>query len=413
MDTSPGLMDAMHDLKVERVRIQRNANGLRQIAARRDEGWGSTEDLLPGCEELLAGYSARVRQGGHERLDLVLREETGLRFMCAVHSTVAGPGAGGLRRHDLVDPEAEVVQDALNLSRAMSYKNLAAKNGRGGSKLCVHNPPLPTHDRESWLLTLAEEIDLSGTITGPDMGFTGGDILDLAERTDNVSGFRSGGTTASTAFGVRAALGATAAALARALNEVHVAIHGLGGLGLSVAEELSRTATKLTVTDQDHRRIDALLAGLTPGDRKKVNVVAPYQITQVEADILCPCAGGGIITAETLEELRCRAVCGGANNQLAGDSLDEELALAERLHEAGILFVPDWLASAGGTIHGVMEAAEGDAFEARKAHARIQRVCGWEVDAILEEAKRVGAPPLSLAVDRHLQLLPSTKGTRR
>ena len=95
MDTQAGLIDAMRDLKVERVRVQRGAAGIRRIAARSDEGWQLAEHLLPGCDELLDLHTACVRKGGHERLDLVLRQEIGLRFICAVHSTSAGPGAGG------------------------------------------------------------------------------------------------------------------------------------------------------------------------------------------------------------------------------------------------------------------------------------------------------------------------------
>ena len=410
MESNPGLIDAMRDLEVERLRFQARGERTRIVAARKDEAWQPAADLLPGCESLLEQYEAAFRTGGHERLDVVFRDGVGLRFLCAVHSSQAGPGAGGLRRHDLVDPEETVIRDVLNLARAMTYKNLAAKTSRGGSKLCIHNPPLPPYDREAWLEALTEEIDLSGTITGPDVGLTGADIRDLAARTDNVSGIRGGGTSVSAALGVHESLQATAAALGQPLNETHVTIQGLGGLGLTLATQLARDGAKLTVTDQDHGRIDALLAGLMPAERKLVGVVAPYQIAEVEADIFSPCAVGDVITLGGIDGLRCRAICGGANNQLHADSLGEELALAERIHDAGILFVPDWLASAGGTIHGVMEWEQGDAFDTKKAQARIRRISGWAVDALLEEAKRTGRVPLDIAVERHLGDLSPTPG---
>ena len=410
MESNPGLIDAMRDLEVERLRFQARGERTRIVAARKDEAWQPAADLLPGCESLLERYEAAFRTGGHERLDVVFRDGVGLRFLCAVHSSQAGPGAGGLRRHDLVDPEETVIRDVLNLARAMTYKNLAAKTGRGGSKLCIHNPPLPPYDREAWLVALTEEIDLSGTITGPDVGLTGADIRDLAARTDNVSGILGGGTSVSAAFGVHEALQATAAALGQPLNETHVTIQGLGGLGLTLATQLARDGAKLTVTDQDHGRIEALLSGLTPDERKLVGVVAPYQISEVEADIFSPCAVGDVITMDGIDGLRCRAICGGANNQLRADTLGDELALAERLHDAGILFVPDWLASAGGTIHGVMESEQGESFDTKKAQARIRRISGWAVDALLEEAKRTGRVPLDIAVERHLGDLSPTPG---
>jgi glutamate dehydrogenase/leucine dehydrogenase len=43
--------------------------------------------------------------------------------------------------------------------------------------------------------------------------------------------------------------------------------------------------------------------------------------------------------------LRCRVVCGAANNQLASDDVED--ALVER----GILYVPDFVANAGGIVN--------------------------------------------------------------
>ena len=44
----------------------------------------------------------------------------------------------------------------------------------------------------------------------------------------------------------------------------------------------------------------------------------------------------------------------------------------------------------------------GDAFDLKKAHARIRRVCGWMVDELLERSKRTGRVPLDLAAERYL-----------
>lgn len=52
------------------------------------------------------------------------------------------------------------------------------------------------------------------------------------------------------------------------------------------------------------------------------------------------------VTAETLPELQCRIIAGGANNILAAP--DEQ---AEALAARGILYAPDFLANAGGVIY--------------------------------------------------------------
>lgn len=402
MDSNPGLMDALKTAGVERLRLRLESGQLRTLASAPDGSWAPAEGLLPGAEALLAELSRRFLLGGHERLDLVHREPVGLRFFCAVHSTARGPGAGGLRRSDPVTSEIEVIQDVLNLSRAMTYKNAVAKTGKGGSKLAIHNPPIPPYDREAWLTALAEEIDLSGTITGPDVGLTLQDLQDLQELSSNVTGLRGGGTAVSAAFGVHESLQACAAALGQPLNETHVAIHGMGNLGTALGETLAKNGATLTITDRDHRRLDGFLSSILPEDRKRCTVVAPYQILEVKADILVPCAVGGLIDESHARSLAVKAICGGANNQLAADSLEGEVHIARLLHDHGVIYVPDWMASAGGTIHGTMEAALREGFDQKKAQARIRRICRWLVDEILEESKRTGRMPLELAVERFL-----------
>jgi glutamate dehydrogenase/leucine dehydrogenase len=395
--------DAMRDAGVERLRFRRTPEGsIRIVAALRDGAWEEERARLPGAESASAWVTERMLRGGHERLDLVFREEVGLRFLCAVHSTHLGPGAGGLRRTDLVVPEIEVIGGLLNLARAMTYKNAAAGSGRGGSKLGVHNPGIPEYERSAWIECLAEEIELSGTITGPDTGYPADVYRDLAERSDAVTGVTGGGTAEAAAHGVYLAVRATAAALGISLAEATLAVQGLGSLGLDLARRLVADGARLTVTDRDHRRIDALLAGLEADRRSRVSVVAPYQILDVGCDVLVPCATGGVVSQETLPRLRARALCGGANNQLEASCLEDEISLARALQARSILFVPDWLASAGGAIHGIAEWRAGPDFDPRQARARIRRLCGWGVDEILERAKRTGTPPLEVAIERFL-----------
>ena len=272
----------------------------------------------------------------------------------------------------------------------------------GGSKLCIHNTDLPPYAREAWLDLLAEEIDLSGTITGPDSGFSRGLYLDLAERSHNVTGATGGGTASAAAAGCGAAVRACAAALGAPLSELKIVVQGLGGLGMPLAEDLARAGAALVVTDRNPQRLDDLLGALTPELRKRVDVVAPYQALEVEADILATCALGGVISSMNASELKVRAICGGANNQLVAESFADERDLARHLQEAGVLYVPDWMASAGGAIHGVMEFEAGEEFDPRAALARIHRVCGWQVDEVLGDSRRTGQAPLEVGRERYL-----------
>jgi leucine dehydrogenase len=73
-------------------------------------------------------------------------------------------------------------------------------------------------------------------------------------------------------------------------------------------------------------------------------VVAPGDALTTECDVYAPCAVGGTLSADSIPQLRCRIVAGSANNQLAAP---ED---AQRLHDRGILYAPDYVINAGGVI---------------------------------------------------------------
>ncbi len=77
-----------------------------------------------------------------------------------------------------------------------------------------------------------------------------------------------------------------------------------------------------------------------------VEIVPVADILAVECDIFAPCALGAGLNDQTIPQLRCKVMAGGANNQLA----DEERHGRE-LHERGILYAPDFVINAGGLIN--------------------------------------------------------------
>src|SRR3954469_17773389 len=73
---------------------------------------------------------------GHEAVHSFYDERSGLKSIIAVHSTARGPAAGGCRMWNY-PTAAEALDDALKLSRAMSYKNAMADLDRGGGKAVI------------------------------------------------------------------------------------------------------------------------------------------------------------------------------------------------------------------------------------------------------------------------------------
>jgi leucine dehydrogenase len=71
----------------------------------------------------------------------------------------------------------------------------------------------------------------------------------------------------------------------------------------------------------------------------------------VRADIFAPCALGAVINDKTIPQLRVEVVAGAANNQLQDERHGDEL------HRRGVLYVPDYVANAGGVINVYSELA--------------------------------------------------------
>lgn len=100
-------------------------------------------------------------------------------------------------------------------------------------------------------------------------------------------------------------------------------------------------------------------------------------------DVFCPCAWGGILNENTIPQLKCRAVVGAANNQLG-----EEIPDSYRLHDNQILYVPDYVANAGGLVSVAEELTahrEGRPYSAERVIEHVRGI-GKTVDEILERS---------------------------
>jgi glutamate dehydrogenase/leucine dehydrogenase len=123
----------------------------------------------------------------------------------------------------------------------------------------------------------------------------------------------------------------------------------------------------------------------------------PGGILSIDCDILAPCALGGVIEEQAVEDLNCKMILGGANNQLAAHSQHDEIRMAQRVAEKGVLFVPDWIVNAGGVIQGKMEHVKAEAFMLEDALAEAEHVIPPNVKQVLHIARRDGITPVEAA----------------
>lgn len=305
---------------------------------------------------------------GHEQVVFVADPDTGIRAVIAIHSTALGPSLGGIRFWHYPDDGAAIA-DALRLAEAMSLKAAAAGLRQGGGKAVVQwtDPTRPRTPEQ--LAVLGHAIDELGGryLAAEDVGATTADMDGIAAVTPWVTGVSeslggSGDPSPTTAFGVWA--GMRAAAQERwgstTLADRHVVIQGAGKVGSGLARSLLADGARVSVSDVDLARVSALVAELG------VAVVAPEDAVIAECDILAPCALGEVVNPSTVGSLRCEIICGGANNQLASDDMDD--ALAAR----GILYAPDFVVNAGGILNIAEEFVGYSHDRALAATARIE-----------------------------------------
>jgi valine dehydrogenase (NAD+) len=317
---------------------------------------------------------ARSLNGEHERVELVQDLELGLHAVIAIHSTVLGPALGGLRLHPYEHGLPQALDDALRLSRAMTLKAAAAGLDLGGGKAVMVDDGR-AELREARLVALAHEIDrLDGAyLTAEDVGTSTADMDLIARHTpyvlgrtraDGVGGDPSPATVRTVIGAMRVALGVLDGDEQLCGREIGVI--GLGKVGGRLAGWLAHDGAHVV-------GYDPLAEAGAPLREAGVELAASAQdVLARELDVLAPCAVGGTIDPAVAAHLRCRVVCGSANNPLTGG--EAELALAQH----GILYVPDFLANCGGLIHsdGERRGAEADEVERalRRAKARTSEV---------------------------------------
>ena len=153
-----------------------------------------------------------------------------------------------------------------------------------------------------------------------------------------------------------------------------VLVQGAGSVGAVLARELVEADARVLVSDVDESRAAATGCETVP----------PEAVLVTEVDVYSPCAIGGVLDAESIPRLACRAIAGCANNQLA----DPEAT--ELLQERGILYAPDYIVSAGGIIQ--LIGLEDEGWDETQLEERLAGI-GDTLRTLYAEADGAGITP--------------------
>jgi leucine dehydrogenase len=332
---------------------------------------------------------------GHEGLHAFHDGKAGLNCLIAIHSTALGPASGGVRMWAYPDDQA-AIDDALRLSRAMSYKNAMAGLDLGGGKTVIIGDSR-TAKTPALFEALGRAVEaLGGRYWGAeDVGVSPADLAHARKTTRFMAGLEghpaaSGDPSPVTAEGVKRGVElCVRRALGRPLSDVTVAIQGVGHVGAILARKLAAEGARLVVCDVNEAQAAAVAR------ETGARVVSPEAIFDVEADVFAPCALGGAVSPETLPRLKAKVIAGGANNQMA------DAAIGQAVFDRGVLYAPDFVINGGGIINvaGEIRALErGEAFDPAWVEAKLAAMI-VTLDEVLDRSAAERRPADQVAIE--------------
>ena len=332
----------------------------------------------------------RMQADGFEQVVFCTDRTSGLRAIIAIHNTTIGPALGGIRMRPY-PTEEDALTDVLRLARAMSHKASVAGVDLGGGKSVIIGDP-SADKSEALFRAMGRFIQSLGGryIAATDVGTSTEDMMHVRTETPHVTGLPEawgglGDTSVLTGLtvylgmkaGVEAVWGADSMAGRRVL------VQGAGKVGFHLMEHLEKEGAELLVSDvvgpNAARAAERFGARIVPSD----------DVYDADCDVFSPNALGAVLNDDTIPRLRCKLVCGGANNQLAEARHDEAL------HARGILYAPDYVVNSGGVI-----SAESEVMKAPRARAEaIAMRVGETTRRVFHLARQEGVAP-SVAADR-------------
>jgi glutamate dehydrogenase (NAD(P)+) len=341
-----------------------------------------------------------------------------LKAILVIDNVAAGPSIGGIR----MAPDVSL-EECVRLARAMTLKNAAAGLPHGGGKSVIFaDPAMPVPGKERIMRAFAGAVgDIADYIPGPDMGTDEQSMGWVKDEIGRAVGLprEIGGIPldeiGATGFGLAAAAKVAKDYCGLDLKGARVAIQGFGAVGRHAALFLAEHGAVLVAAADsagmlfNHGGLDVealfalkengkRLTDATDGEKREREA-----IVGVDCDIWIPAARPDVLHEGNVEEVKAKLILEGAN-------IPATEAAESRLHERGVLIVPDFIANAGGVICAAIEfhgGSEAVAFQA------IEEKITRNTKEVLEAMTSSGARPREAATKLAEQRVRMAMSTRR
>jgi glutamate dehydrogenase/leucine dehydrogenase len=340
---------------------------------------------------------------GPAKIVHLTERSTGLRATVVIDNVAIGPAIGGTRMAPDVTTE-----ECFGLARAMTFKNAAAGLRHGGAKSVIAaDPAMPVADKERLIRAFARGVaELVEYIPGPDMGTDEQCMAWVYDEIGRAVGLPAelGGVPldeiGATGFGLAAAIDVAASRIDMDLRGARVVVQGFGAVGTHAARFLAERGCILVgaadstggIVDPHGLDVEALVRTKRRGgvaSHPDGDPIDRDAIVGVECDIWIPAARPHVLHAGNVDTMTAEIVAEGANLPATPEA-------EARLHERGVLVLPDIIANAGGVICGAVEYAGGTRADALRA---IDERIRANIKTMLDRAEADGVSPREAAVE--------------
>jgi glutamate dehydrogenase (NAD(P)+) len=346
---------------------------------------------------------------GPLKITHVHEPSVGLKAVLVVDNVAKGPSIGGVRMAPDVSAE-----ECVRLARAMTLKNAAAGLPHGGGKVVLYgDPKMDKPQKERLLRALASALRNDGDyIFAPDMGTDEECMAWIRDEIGRVVALprEIGGIPldeiGATGWGLSHVAEVAVRYCEFELKGARFVVQGFGAVGKAVSRFLTdKGAVLVGVADSegathcpDGLDVNALLAlkdaGRSVAEYEHGTRVETEAVIDIECDIWIPAARPDVIHIDNAPRLNTKLVIEGANIPITHDA-------ESYLYNKGILYVPDFIANAGGVICAAME------YHGSNESAAMQTIKDKllrNTEQLLERVRRENVEPrtaaVELAVDR-------------
>ncbi|MBS3054238.1 MAG: Glu/Leu/Phe/Val dehydrogenase [Candidatus Aenigmarchaeota archaeon] len=353
---------------------------------------------------------------GPEKILEVYDSKTGMRGFTVIDNTALGPAKGGIRMTPSVS-----VDEVAKLARTMTWKCAMAELPFGGGKSgIIADDRAMDRDRKMEIVRAfakaIKPICPSQYVAAPDMNTGEAEMAEFALANGRMNSATGKPATmcvrpgvkcgipheyGSTGYGVFHAAKVAAAHLKMGLKGLTVAIEGFGNVGTFAMKYLTESGAKV-VGISDSKGTAYLPQGFDYNKMMEVKesqgTVAKYPgakildgpaVFELPADIVIPAAIPNSINEKNAGRIKAKIIIEAANIPMTP-------ATEEKLHKAGILVVPDFVANAGGVISSYAEYVGKNPEQMLKL---VEKKIVRNTKLVLEAAKKSKASPRAAGMD--------------